>query len=99
MNLREFECGIEFEWRHDRRETFRQHRLSRSRWTNQQDVVSAGARDLQRAFRRNLAAYLFEVDVEMLCLRENLRRLNAQRRWRRFRTQLGDQFYGAAKIR
>src|SRR4029079_14760492 len=59
------ECSFKLERRHDRRQTFREHRLARTRWTNQQNVVPHCNRDFQSSLRRHLSTYFFEIDTVM----------------------------------
>jgi hypothetical protein len=65
MNLRQFERRFKFKRRHDRRQAFRQHRLARSWWSDQQYVMTTSDRDLQSTLRRHLPANLLEVDRVM----------------------------------
>ena len=50
MNSRAFDCFILRHGRQDAREALRQHRFSRPRRPNKEDIVSAGGRNFQRAF-------------------------------------------------
>ena len=61
MNLRRDDRFFERQTRKNRCQPFRQHRLSRSRRTNHQDVVSSCSGDFQCAFCLRLSANVAEV--------------------------------------
>src|SRR5437868_9492198 len=91
MNLRQLERRVEFQRWHDRGQAFCEHRLSGSRWSNQQNVMPAGNRDLQRAFGRHLSTDLFEVDTVVTNRSRRRSHLDRHRlRWIRF-AQLSDE--------
>jgi hypothetical protein len=53
----------EIVWWQDRREPSRQHRLAAARWTDEQHVVRAGGRDLQRPLGVRLPANVREIEI------------------------------------
>ena len=59
---RDFEGVVERQWRQDRRQPSRYHRLAGTRRTHQQQVVAASRRDFQRPPCQQLPAHISEVE-------------------------------------
>src|SRR5215211_2807748 len=99
MNLSQLQRGLELQRRHDRRQTFREHRFAGTRWSNEQNVVSAGNRNLKGALRRHLSPNFLEVDVVMCGPAKYSVDVNFhRRRWLRG-TQPSNELHRAAQIR
>ena len=84
MNLRRDDRLLERQARQNRRQPLRQHRLSRSRRPDHQDVVTAGSSDFESALRLRLTANVREVGAVG-------RRIGSIRRLRRHDARLGPQ--------
>src|SRR5687767_8362794 len=61
MDLRDLESFLKLQRRQDRRQTFSEHRLSGTGWADEQDIVPAGACNLERALCRRLTSNFGEV--------------------------------------
>jgi len=78
VNLGGLQRFFERKRRQDGGHAFRQHGFSGPRRADHQDVVTTGAGDFERSFGGLLAANVFEIDVELLCLIEQLTGIDLQ---------------------
>ena len=72
MNLGRLQRFFEGQRRHDGGHALGQHGLAAARRSDHQDVVPAGAGDLDRALGRVLSAHIFEIHAQALALAEQL---------------------------
>ncbi len=61
VHRRRIERLVERQWRQNPRDAPRHHRLARTRWSDQEQIVSAGRGNFERAPREQLAAYIAQV--------------------------------------
>jgi hypothetical protein len=99
VNFRQLQRGLEFERRKDGGEPLGEHRLARTRRADEQNVMSTGRRDFQRALGGELAAHLAEVNRVVALRREQARVIDFERRGRAPFGERGDEFDRAAQGR
>src|SRR5215472_8450996 len=80
VDLRCLQCFLEGERGKNARNAFGQHGLTRTRWTDHQDVVAAGAGNFERPLGGELAANFLEVGSAGWLAAEHLRGVHLHRR-------------------
>ena len=79
MNLGQLKRRFEFQRRQNRRQTFCQHRLARTWWTDQQNVMAARGGNFQRPLGGLLAAHFAKINRVALIVNQHLRRVDPDR--------------------